>query len=489
MAEPSTSARNRLVTAVALSAALAPLNSTMIAVALPDMQRAFSVNSGALREALVTSYLLTSIVLQTMGGKASDRIGHHRSLAIGQFAFGAAATCAYLLPYLPVVTAARIAMAAAGAVIVPSALALLRSELPVEVRGRAFGAFGAAMSLAAALGPKLGAALVTHFGWRAIFVANVPVLVLAAFLAHVRAAPRVPRAERAPRFDLLGSLLLGLSLALCVVGSERAPLRFLLLVGALGLVPFAWWERRAADPLVDFSLFRRPAFVGGGLIIAFQNLAMYSLLFELPQMASRLFSARPRDVGSALFAMMAAMVIAAPLAGRASERFGARALAVSGSLCALAAMLWLRFSAFESLSDAILPLALLGAGLGLTTAPSQTAALSSVPKEKGGMAAGLTSTLRYIGGMAGLSTLGLVLTDSADRTLARQEHTHALSIFCIALSLALLCAFALPGKPTGSRSAGATSKRQSEAFFNFFGCFAPALLGFVVVRAKTGVVR
>jgi EmrB/QacA subfamily drug resistance transporter len=447
VADAVSTARTRLVIAVALSAALAPLNSTMIAVALPEMRASFGISSGALRQALVTSYLLTSIVLQTVGGKAGDRIGHRRALAIGQSAFALAATAAYLLPFLPVVSAARVAMAAAGAIIVPSAMALLRSELPAQVRGRAFGLFGAAMSLSAAFGPKVGAALVTHGGWRAIFLANVPILALSAVLAHVRVAP-VPKVEtvRRPRFDLLGSLLLGLSLGLCVVGSDRPSLRWLMALGALGFLPLVLWERRAADPILDFGLFKRPAFVGGSLIIAFQNLAMYSLLFELPQMASRLFGARPRDVGSALFAMMAAMVVAAPLAGRASERFGARALALSGSLCALGGMLSFRFSAFAALSDATLPLLFVGLGLGLCSAPAQAAALSAVPKEKSGMAAGLTSTLRYVGGMAGLSTLGLLLSDAPARAIAVQEHARAVSVFCLALAAAALCALSLPGR-------------------------------------------
>jgi MFS family permease len=174
-------------------------------------------------------------------------------------------------------------------------------------------------------------------------------------------------------------------------------------------------------------------------------------------MASRLFGARPRDVGSALFAMMAAMVVAAPLAGRASERFGARALALSGSLCALAGMLSFRFSAFAELSDATLPLLFVGLGLGLCSAPAQAAALSAVPKEKSGMAAGLTSTLRYVGGMAGLSTLGLLLSDTPAHAIAAHEHARAVSVFCVALAAAAICALSLPGRAASGLAEDAPS--------------------------------
>ncbi len=224
----------------------------------------------------------------------------------------------------------------------------------------------------------------------------------------------------------------------------------MLLVGAFGLVPFTWWERRAPDPLVDFQLFRRPAFVGGSLIIALQNMAMYALLFEVPQVATRLFGARPKEVSSALTAMMAAMVVMAPLAGRLSERLGARTLALAGSLCALlgTTLLWLR--PFTTLSAAILPLMLVGMGLGLTSAPAQAASLSSVPKTKSGMAAGLTSTLRYMGAVAGVAILGIVLSDTTVAATVEREHRTALGCFCLALLLSAVCSFALPSRKVAS---------------------------------------
>lgn len=435
----------RLIAAVALSAALSPLNSTMIAVALGDMQTAFSIDSSKLRQYLVTSYLLTGIVLQSAGGKAGDRIGHHRTLALGQMLFAAAALAAFALPSLSIVTLARITMAAAGAIIIPSAMALLRSELPFELRGRAFGAFGATMGLSAAIGPRLGALLLTHFSWRAMFLANVPVLIISALLAqgaHRRPAPAAqgPRA----RFDWLGSILLGGSLALLALGSERAGSRWFLLAGLLGLPLFALWERRAPDPVVEFGLFKLPTFAFGSLIIAFQNLAMYSLLFELPQVAGRLFGVEPKAAGRVLFAMMGAMVVASAISGRLSDKLGARWLAVAGCTSALLGVLLLRAAPLLSLEQPFIPLVFVGLGLGMTAAPAQAASLSAVPKAKAGMAAGLTSTMRYIGGMAGLAILGIVLSDNHSYETVQREHATALTTFAVALAVALGCSFGLP---------------------------------------------
>ena len=150
--------------AAALAAALMPLNSTMIAVALPDISAEFDADPAVVTQALVTSYLVAAIVLQSPAGKLGDRLGHARMVVSGQVLVGAGALLGFLAPSLVSLTVARVLMAAGGAVLVPATVALLRHTLPPERRGRAFGAFGAVMALAAALGPLLGGALVDAFG-------------------------------------------------------------------------------------------------------------------------------------------------------------------------------------------------------------------------------------------------------------------------------------------------------------------------------------
>jgi MFS family permease len=170
------------------------------------------------------------------------------------------------------------------------------------------------------------------------------------------------------------------------------------------------------------------------------------MMFELPQVAGRLFGVSPREVGNTLVAMMASMVVASPIAGRASERFGARAVALVGCSLALCGMLFLAVRPLTALTDAIPALAMLGAGLGLASAPSQSAAMSDAPPDKSGMAAGLTSTMRYVGGAFGVTALGLILTDNPAPDVVRGEHLTAIVIFCASLALTLGCALALPGR-------------------------------------------
>jgi MFS family permease len=437
-----------LLFAIALSAMLAPLNSTMVAVALPEISRSLQVDSATLRQALVTSYLLTNIVLQSPGGKLSDRLGHRRALALGQMVVAFGAAIAFFWPILPVLTASRVCMALGGAIMLPSATALLRTELPPEMRGRAFGMFGAVMGIAAGTGPTIGAQLVGRFGWTSIFLVNVPILLLSAILARIGAAalknPATTGHAPQPRFDIAGSTLLGFSLLGVVVGLQDLHYFWVALLGLLGFVPFVLWERRAADPVIDFALFQRRGFMAGSFLTAFQNFALYALIFELPQVAGRLFNLGPQGVGKTLLAMMGPMVLISPLAGRLADRVGGRVVAILGSFVALAGMVILYLQPLSSMSDVVPALVVLGVGMGLTASPSQSVSMSDVPKEKSGMAAGLASTLRYIGGIGGVTVLSLVLTDEPTREVVLRQHHASVLIYCVALGLGIVCTFLLP---------------------------------------------
>lgn len=448
----------RGLVAALLTASLMPLNSTMIAVAVPAIGRQFHESPDRVTQALVATYLIAAIALQSPGGKLGDRVGHWRVFAAGQAAITAGAVLGFLAPNLVLLACCRVLMAAGGAVAVPATVALLRLELPPERRGRAFGTFGATMALAAALGPVVGGVLVDAFGWRAVFVANVPVLAVSALLAA--SVPHPASQTRRTRFDGTGSVLLTVGLALVVLAAQGAGLATvaLLVIGIAVLVGFAAWERRAQDPVIAFDLFASVPFAAGTVLIAVQNLVMYALLFEVPLLLEQLFGLDARRTGETLIFLMAAMVLTSLVAGRLTDRFGPRVLAVSGSLGCLAAVALLARSGMSSADAVRWPLALLGVGLGLSGPAAQTASLSAVDGERSGMAAGVSSTMRYLGGVAGIAVLGQVLVLSGGRDVVLHSHHIVLAIFAGALLVGLLCAAVLPGAPGGDR---ATTHRGS----------------------------
>jgi EmrB/QacA subfamily drug resistance transporter len=432
-----------------LAAALMPLNSTMIAVALPQISDEFRHDPALVTQALVTSYLVAAVVLQSPAGKLGDRLGHPRMLLIGQLLVALGALVGYLAPSLGLLVAARILMAAGGAVLVPATVALLRHELPPDRRGRGFGAFGAVMALAAALGPLLGGELVHVFGWRSVFVANLPVLVVSAGLAALAGQPAVDaRPQAAPRFDWVGSGLLAAGLSGIVLGlrpdGDHAVV--LLVVGFALLVPFAVWEQRASDPVVAFSLFRSVPFSAGTLLIAVQNLVMYALLFEVPLIAAPLFGLDSRGTGLLLVCLMLAMVVVSPIAGRLVDRVGARGIGLVGSGLTLVGIVLLASNDLTTPGQVAVPLALLGAGLGLATPAAQSASISAAPPDRTGMAAGVGSTMRYLGGLVGVAVLSLLLDVQGGRSEIVSDHRMLMVVFGAALVVGLISAALLPGR-------------------------------------------
>lgn len=445
---PEVSSRPRLVAAV-LAAALMPLNSTMIAVALPEISADFARDPAIVTQTLVTSYLVAAVVLQSPAGKIGDRIGHSRMLVIGQVLVAVGATVGYLSPSLWPLTGARILLAVGGAALVPATVALLRRETRPEQRGRVYGAFGAVLALAAALGPVVGGELVKAFGWPSVFAANLPVLAVSAGLGVLAGpAARVPTHAAAPRFDWTGSALLTVGLTAVIIGlrPEGDQALVLLAVGFAVLALFVIWERRPPDPVVAFSLFGSVPFSAGTVLIAVQNLVMYSVIFEVPLITAALFDLHARATGRLLVALLLAMVIISPVAGRLADRLGARVLAVVGSLVALLGIGGLARIDFSRSGQLVLPLVLLGIGLGLSTPAAQSASMTAVPADRAGMAAGVASTMRYLGGIAGIAALSLVLDVSGSRADVVSEHRELMIVFGGALVAGLVCAVLLPGR-------------------------------------------
>jgi MFS family permease len=309
--------------------------------------------------------------------------------------------------------------------------------------------FAAIMSLAAGIGPVVGGELVTWFGWPSIFLVNLPILAVSAALAVSMRLFRTPHGETArPRFDWAGAVLLAAVLSTFVVGLEAAgtPSTLLLTLCVVLVVPFVWWERRTGDPIVAFALFRSSAFTAGTALIAMQNLAMYTLVFELPQVLRALLAVDAATTGRLLVTMMAAMVATSIVAGRLVDRLGARIIAVTGSLACLAGVGVLAVSGLTTATQVLVPLVLLGLGIGLATPAAQSASLGAVDRRDSGMAAGVNSTMRYLGGIIGVAILGHSLNLTADRAHILAEHRGMLVVFGAALAIGLACAIILPGR-------------------------------------------
>jgi len=204
--QPTIKGERFILLTVTLGIVLAPLNSTMIAVALPDVMKDFGVGIASAGW-LVTAYLIAMASLQPIAGKLGDRWGRRRLILGGLGVFGFVSVAAALSPSLAYLLVFRVLQAVCGALIVPNGIALLREILPEHRRGAGFGLMGAGIAIAAASGPPLGGVLVEVAGWRAIFYVNL-ILVLPSLLIGWRSLPNLPIPDSRRVFDSIGAVLL-----------------------------------------------------------------------------------------------------------------------------------------------------------------------------------------------------------------------------------------------------------------------------------------
>jgi EmrB/QacA subfamily drug resistance transporter len=408
-------AERAAVITVALATMLAPLNSTMIAVALPHVIREFGADLASAGW-LVTAYLITMASLQPVAGKLGDRLGRRRLILGGVAYFGLASLGAATATSLSGLLFFRVQQAIAGAIALPNGAALVRELVPANRRGGRFGLVGAAIALAAAAGPPVGGLLVGTAGWRAIFYVNL-LLVVPALAIGWRAIPAGPGPGSRHTFDLTGALLLSVALVGTAGLLTHGPKSHPALGAGLAVLAaiFLWRELHHPDPVLQPRFFARRAFAAANAAIAFSNLAMYSTLLAIPILLFRWAGWRSTEVGLVLAAMSCGMVVFSPIGGRLADRLGRRWPTVAGLTLLTLGLLPLALTGAGITTLALLGgLGLAGAGLGLSSAGLQTAAIEAVEPQESGVASGVFSTSRYLGSIVGSSVLAGMLGQAGD---------------------------------------------------------------------------
>ena len=399
---------------VALATMLAPLNSTMIGVALPEILGEFATDLGT-GSWLVIAYLITMASLQPVGGKLGDRYGRRPLIVGGLIYFGVASLGAAFASSLTELLLFRIQQAIAGAIALPNGMALLREIVPAERRASRIGLLGSGIVLAAAAGPPLGGVLIKLAGWRAVFSANLFVILPALILA-IRALPRLATAREPRPFDLAGALQLLFILSggafLLTNSGEMPAIGAWVATGLLILLAASFLRResRHGDPIFQPRFFTNATFAAGNAAVALSNLSMYTTFLVIPLFLADLPGWSSTQVGLVLSALWAPTVVCAPLGGRLADRWGRRWPTTLGLLLLTVGMAELALidSGEDALWVLLSGLGIAGIGLGLSQAGLQTAVLEAVKKEYSGSASGMFSTSRYIGSIAGSSALPLL---------------------------------------------------------------------------------
>ena len=427
--EVATAGRSRWVAlAVVLAGAfMILLDSTIVNVAIPSIQRDLGASYGAI-EWVISGYALAYGLLLIPAGRLADRYGHKRLFLVGLLGFTATSAFCGTANSPEALMGWRVAQGAMAGIMNPAILAIIQAVFPPRERGRAFGMYGAVAGVAVALGPLLGGLLiqanVRGLDWRPIFLLNLPIGVIT-----IIAAGRILQETRGRggSLDLLGVLLVATAVILISVPliEGRAagwPLwTFLSLAAAVPvIVGFAFWEARllrlGRDPLIDLRLFRNRAFSVGVVIGLSYFAGFIGLVFALSLYLQIGLGFSALAAGLTLLPFALGSFASSAVSDAIAARIGkwvlllGSGMVIAGVLLVLATIR-LRGIAISSW-DLLPSLLLAGLGSGLVIAPNVDIVLAGVPRQDAGAASGVLNTAQRLGNAFGVAIVGVVLFGS-----------------------------------------------------------------------------
>jgi EmrB/QacA subfamily drug resistance transporter len=401
------------------------LDNTVVNVALPSIQRDLGASLSSL-EWTVNAYTLTFAVLLVTGGRLGDILGRRRMFLFGVVVFAASSAAIGLAPDQTLLVAGRAIQGIGAAFMMPATLSIITVTFPPEERGRAIGTWAGVSALALAIGPVVGGALTEYVTWRAIFFLNVPVAVGAVIVTLYAAHESRDETSRHtidwPGIVALSAGLTALVLALIEGNSwgwGSPEIVSLLVTAAVGLVGFAIVEMRVREPMVEFALFRSKTFVGTNAVAFIVSFAMLAIFFFTALYMQNILGYSAIEAGVRFLPATLMIVLIAPFAGRLADRIGPRPPMVVGlTLVTLALFLQTRIDVGTGYGLLLPAFILLGIGMALTMSPMSTAAMNAVAAQKAGVASGLLSMSRMVGGTFGVAALGALFQHLASNELS-----------------------------------------------------------------------
>jgi EmrB/QacA subfamily drug resistance transporter len=413
---------------------IAAADQTILASALPTI--ASRLGGFEYVSWVVVAYLLAATIAAPLYGHLGDRFGRKRILLIALTIFTFASIGCALAPNLLTLIVARGLQGLGGGGLMTLAQALIGEHVPPRDRGRFQGYFAAVFALASTSGPILGAYLTQHLTWRSVFAVNIPLGVLAAYLA--RRIPSVPPA-RLGRYepDIVGTLLfclatLGLLVTLSFAGHGLAfdswPLYALVAVVVAAFASLYFWERRSSHPVIPVRLLRRPEIARPDLVVICFAAALFACVLYLPLYLQLGRGLAIGTSGMLLLPITLSMVMGATLTGRLVSRTGKVTIfPITGLTLATLALLTLGATITFAPTALVLALtAMTGAGLGMVMPAMQVAVQHAAGREQLGAAIGSMSLCRSIGGAIGVAAMGALIfvtvgrSDSAASTALEQ---------------------------------------------------------------------
>jgi EmrB/QacA subfamily drug resistance transporter len=399
------------------------LDVTIVNVALPSIERSLGANFTDLQW-VIDAYALTLAGVLLAAGSLADKVGRRLVFMLGLAIFTASSLACGLAPDPLFLHLSRAAQGIGGAMMFGTSLALIAQEFQGRERGTALGIWGGTTALAVSTGPLVGGALVDALSWRWIFLVNVPIGVAALVVARLRL--RESRNPAASGVDILGVALLCPSLFLLVYALIRGNAEgwgSAVIVGcftasALLLVLFVVVERRASDPLLDLSLFRKPAFTGVTTVGFALSASIFSMFLYITLFFQNVLGFSPFQAGLRSLPVTAPILFVSPLSGRLTARVPVRLLLGTGLAFVTVGLVLMGNLSDSSAWTALVPGQILaGIGIGLATPALASTAVGVVTPQLSGMASGASNTARQLGLATGIAGLGSIFQSKIESTL------------------------------------------------------------------------
>ena len=423
---------------IAISQLMVVLDATVVNIALPSAQADLGFTDGQ-RQWIITAYSLAFASLLLLGGRLSDLMGRKRAFVIGLVGFAAASALGGAAGSFELLVAARALQGVFGALLAPTALAVLTTTFTIpKERARAFGVFGAIAGAGGAVGLLLGGFLTEALNWRW----NLYINVFIAAVALVGALIYIPFQKRTgarPKLDVPGTILVSGALFGLVFGFSNAetdgwdsPLTWGMLAGAgILLVAFVLWQMRATHPLLPLAIVldrnRGAAYVS----VMIAGVGMFGIFLFVTYYLQLTLGYSPIQTGLAFLPMIGMLVLAAQLGTNIFvPRFGPKVLVPIGMLLGVAGMIWLTFLDASSgyVLEVMPPLIVLGFAMGTIMPASMQTATLGVDRQFAGVASAMVNTSQQVGGSIGTALLNtLAATAMADYLSAHLPATDAVA--------------------------------------------------------------
>ena len=421
--DPDIAYRRRWLTLLVLCISLIviTLDNTILNVALPTLADPISeggLNASASQQQwIVDAYVIVFAGLLLTAGSLGDRFGRYRALAGGLAVFGLGSLISAFADTATTLIAARALMGVGGAFIMPSTLSIITNVFtePAE-RGKAIGVWAGVSALGIGLGPITGGFLLAHFWWGAVFIVNVPIIVIGLVLGYVLVPES--RDPSKPRLDPIGAVLSIAGLTAVLWAVIEAPSHGWTSGGTLAgfavgfaiLAAFMLWELHSSHPMLDMHFFSDPRFSAASGAITLTFLALFGTLFLLTQYLQPVLGYSTVKAGAVLLPQAIVLMACALASNTWVRRFGNKVVVTGGLLLVTTALLL--FNTVDAGSSTLHVIAIslvLGMGMGNIMAPATDSIMGSLPRTKAGVGSAVNDTTRQVGGAVGVAAFGSLL--------------------------------------------------------------------------------